>query len=44
MLSVVAGPGLADAVRALGGTPVLAADREQALVELTAAAEHAPAT
>ena len=41
VLSVVAGPGLADAVRALGGTPVLAADREQALVELTAAAEHA---
>ena len=41
VLSVVAGPGLADAVRGLGGTPVLAADREQALVELTAAAEHA---
>ena len=29
VLCVVAGPGLADAVAALGGTPVLAADREQ---------------
>lgn len=41
VLSVVAGPGLAEAVSALGGTPVLVADREQALVELTAAAKHA---
>ncbi len=41
VLSVVAGPGLAEAVGALGGTPVLAADRERALAELTAAAEHA---
>jgi fatty acid kinase len=41
VLAVVAGHGLATAVEALGGTPVLAADREQALVELTAAAEHA---
>ena len=30
VLSVVAGPGLAEAVARLGGTPVLAADREQA--------------
>jgi len=41
VLTVVAGPGLATAVRDLGGTPVLAADTEQALAELTAAAEHA---
>jgi uncharacterized protein len=40
VLSVVAGPGLAEAVEGLGGTPVLAADREQALVALTAAAER----
>lgn len=40
VLALVAGPGLAAAVRDLGGTPVLAPDREQALVELTAAAEH----
>jgi hypothetical protein len=41
VLAVVAGPGLARAISELGGAPVLAADREQALVELTAAAEHA---
>jgi DAK2 domain fusion protein YloV len=40
VLCVVAGPGLADAVADLGGTPVLAADRDDTLVELTAAAEH----
>ena len=40
VICVVAGPGLADAVSALGGTPVLAADRDHTLVELTAAAEH----
>jgi DAK2 domain fusion protein YloV len=40
VLCVVAGPGLADAVSALGGTPVVAAGRDRILVELTAAAEH----
>lgn len=41
VLSVVAGPGLAETVSELGGTPVRADSREQALAELTAAAEHA---
>ncbi len=40
VLSVVAGPGLADAVTALGGTPILAADPDRTLVELTVAAQH----
>ena len=40
VLCLVAGPGLADAVAGLGGTPVVAADREHTLAELTAAAEH----
>jgi DAK2 domain fusion protein YloV len=40
VLCVVAGPGLAEAVTALGGTPVVAVDRDHTLVELTAAAEH----
>lgn len=41
VLSLVAGPGLAEAVTGLGGTPVRADSREQALAELTAAAGHA---
>jgi DAK2 domain fusion protein YloV len=40
VLCIVAGPGLADAVSALGGTPVVAADRDHTLGELTAAADH----
>jgi DAK2 domain fusion protein YloV len=40
VLCVVAGSGLADAVSALGGTPVLAVDHDRTLAELTAAAEH----
>lgn len=40
VLCVVAGSGLADAVLALGGTPVLVVDRDRTLIELTAAAEH----
>jgi DAK2 domain fusion protein YloV len=40
VLSVVAGPGLADAVSAMGGTPVVTVDRDRTLVELTAAAQH----
>ena len=40
VLSVMAGPGLADAVSAMGGTPIVAIDRDRTLVELTAAAEH----
>jgi dihydroxyacetone kinase-like predicted kinase len=40
VLCVVTGPGLADAVAALGGTPVLSVDRDRTLVEMTAAAEH----
>jgi uncharacterized protein len=40
VICVVAGAGLADAVSALGGTPVVAAERDPTLVELAAAAEH----
>jgi uncharacterized protein len=41
VVSVVAGPGLAETVRGLGGTAVLATDPEGAVVQLTAAAERA---
>ena len=40
VLCVVAGPGLADAISALGGTPIVAVDPDRTLIELTAAAEH----
>jgi DAK2 domain fusion protein YloV len=40
VLSVVAGPGLAEAVTSLGGTPVLAGDRSTIVADLTAAAEQ----
>jgi DAK2 domain fusion protein YloV len=40
VLSVVAGPGLAEAVTSLGGIPVLAADRTDIVADLTAAAEQ----
>jgi len=40
VLSVVAGPGLAEAVSSLGGTPVLAGDRTTIVADLTAAAEQ----
>ena len=42
VLCVVAGPGLATAVAAMGGTPVLASDQQEALAGLTAAAERTP--
>ena len=41
VLSVVAGPGLAEAVSSLGGTPVLVPDRSELVGVLTAAAEQA---
>jgi uncharacterized protein len=40
VLCVVAGPGLADAVFGMGGTPVVSVDPDRMLVDLTAAAEH----
>ena len=41
VLSVVAGPGLAEAVSSLGGTPMLVPDRSELVGVLTAAAEQA---